>query len=47
MNNKLVEWEAFFDSQSVGLLQRSRGTKSAMLEGMLIIIPALEHQNKG
>ena len=27
--------------------KRSRGTKSAMLQGKLIIIPALGHQNKG
>jgi len=26
--------------------KRSRGTKSAMLEGKLIIVPALGHQNK-
>ena len=30
----------------IGLLQLSRGTKSAMMEGKLIIIPALGHQNK-
>ena len=27
--------------------KRSHGTKSAMLEGKLTIIPALEHQSKG
>ena len=35
-------------TEIIGLLQLTiRGTKSAMLEGKLIIIPALGHQNKG
>ena len=35
-------------TEMLGLLQLTiRGTKSAMLEGKLIIIPALGHQNKG